>query len=82
MTQLSTHPVHPPSRRSVVRRWRWAYRKIKRLECSYATACYRATRYALLGCTGYFFCNRGLLKVHMPHSCRGHRNSRGSATRR
>ncbi|SDK77803.1 hypothetical protein SAMN05216189_105121 [Pseudomonas delhiensis] len=70
MIQSST----PPGWR-VARHWQWAYRRIKRLECSHAIACYRATRYSLLGCTGYFFCNKGLLKVHLYRSCRGHDSS-------
>lgn len=65
MSDPSRSPRYRRRRRSFLQRWWWAYRKLLGLYCPIPTALYRATRYALCGSSGYFYCNRGSLKIHL-----------------
>lgn len=47
----------------LVRRWKWAFCKIRAMDCGWLTAIWRATRFALLGNTGRFFGSRGWTKL-------------------
>lgn len=41
--------------------WKWAFRKMRKMRCSFVSAFYRATLYAIYGDTGRFVCR----KAHM-----------------
>lgn len=56
-------PTRPRGSFSPLRKWKWAYRKIRTLHCSSMTAIWRATRFAMLGETGYFFTSKGRTKL-------------------
>lgn len=45
--------------------WRWAYQKLRRLNCSRRRAFYRATLYFIRGDTGSFYVDRSWEKVRL-----------------
>ncbi len=48
---------------SLLKRWKWAYRKIRSLGCRSASSAWHATRFALFGSSGRFFSSRGWTKL-------------------
>lgn len=55
--KTATHSASP------LKRWKWAYHKIRGLDCSMPKAAWRATRFALFGNSGRFFSSRGWTKL-------------------
>ena len=47
------------------RGWKWAYRKMRDLHCTRASAVYRATLYVLRGDTGTFICELTHKKIRI-----------------
>ena len=47
------------------RGWKWAYRTMRDLHCSRASASYRATLYCLRGDTGTFVCDLTHKKIRI-----------------
>lgn len=50
---------------SPLRRWKWAYRKIRSMNCGRLTASWHATRFAIFGETGRFFSSQGWSKLKL-----------------
>jgi len=45
--------------------WKWAFCKMRKIRCSFISAFYRATLYALRGDTGRFVCRKAHMKIRI-----------------
>lgn len=56
MSESNDTPALAAERRlGILRQWRWAFNKARRLEAGLCCAAWRATRFALLGDSGRFY---------------------------
>lgn len=62
-TPNKTAPSNNGQPFTLVKKWRWAYRKIRAMDCGRLTAIWRATLFALTGNSGRFFSSRGWSKL-------------------
>lgn len=62
-TPNNTAPTNNGQPSTLARKWRWAYRKVRTMDCGRSTAIWRATRFALTGDTGRFISSRGWSKL-------------------
>ncbi|MBV2132743.1 hypothetical protein KRX52_08000 [Pseudomonas sp. MAP12] len=62
-SQTETHSSSSQQSPSLLKRWKWAYRKIHSMDCSMIKAAWRATRFALFGNSGRFLSSRGWTKL-------------------
>ena len=60
-TETHSSTAQQPS--SLHKRWDWAYRKIRSLDCGMHKAAWHATRFALFGKSGRFMSSRGWTKL-------------------
>lgn len=63
ISQTETHSSSSQQPASLLKRWKWAYRKIRSLGCGTLMAAWRATRFAILGNSGRFYSSRGWTKL-------------------